>query len=93
MSSNLVLIAIGGVVYIILLNGGVDEFVILEQLGGINANAPRANTGFAPELVPGCPRSGSALEITRPIVMPHQEFVSLTKEPRRGLYQYIIVRI
>jgi len=30
-------------------------------------------------------RPGSALEITRPIVMPHQEFAGLTKEERRQL--------
>ena len=27
--------------------------------------------------------TGSALEITRPTAMPHQEFVGLTKEERR----------
>jgi hypothetical protein len=44
LSSNLVLIGIGGVVYLMLLNIGVDAFAILEQFGKMNE--PSATPGF-----------------------------------------------
>jgi hypothetical protein len=50
LSSNLVLIAIGGVVYLMLLDAGVYAFAILEQLGRMNA--PSANPGFGPTANP-----------------------------------------
>ena len=48
LSSNLILIAIGAVVYLML--SGVDAFAILEQLGRMNA--PSANSGFGPTANP-----------------------------------------
>lgn len=50
LSSNLVLIAIGGVVYLTLLGAGVDAFAILGPLGRMKAPSP--NPGF---VEPGCP--------------------------------------
>jgi hypothetical protein len=46
LSSNLALIAIGGVVYLILLSAGVDAFAILQQISSVNA--PTTSPGFTP---------------------------------------------
>lgn len=46
LASNLIIIAIGGVVYLILLS--VDAFAILEQSGSANAPTTSASPGFIP---------------------------------------------
>lgn len=52
LSSNLALIAIGGVVYLILLSAGVDAFAILQQISSVNA--PTTSPGFTPTTSSSC---------------------------------------
>jgi hypothetical protein len=48
LASDLVIIAIVGVVYLILLSGGVDAFAILKQIGSANAPTTSTSPGFTP---------------------------------------------
>lgn len=85
LSGTLTVVTIGVVVYLMCQLSGVDAFVILRELGKLNA--PTVGPGFGLNSTCAQPSSrtvlGSALEITRPTAMPHQEFVGLTKEERR----------
>ena len=77
-------VTIGGVVYLMCQLSGVDAFVILRELGKFNAPTVGPGFGLNPTYAQpsSCTVPGSALEITRPTAMPHQEFVGLTKEER-----------
>lgn len=85
LSGTLTLVTIGVVVYLMCQLSGVDAFVILRELGKFNAPTVDPGFGLNPTYAQpsSCTVPGSALEITRPTVMPHQEFVGLTKEERR----------
>ena len=85
LSGNLILLAIGGIVYILAQSVGVDAFGILDPIARWNAPslAPGANPTYGS--IPSHSRRGSTVEIHRPTSMPHQEFVDLTKEERRAL--------
>jgi hypothetical protein len=48
LTSDLVIIAIVGVVYLILLSAGVDGFAILKQIGSANAPTTSTSPGFTP---------------------------------------------
>jgi hypothetical protein len=48
LASGLVIIAIVGVVYLILLSAGVDGFAILQQIGSVNAPTTSTSSGFTP---------------------------------------------
>ena len=76
---TLVLMAIGVIVFLTFQLSGTDGFAILEQFGKLNA--PTVDPGFG--LNPTYKKTPSALEITRPTTMPHQEFVGLTKAEKR----------
>lgn len=95
LSGTLTVITIGVVVYLMCQLSGVDAFVILRELGKFNAPTVGPGFGLNPTYAQpsSCTVPGSALEITRPTAMPHQEFVGLTKEERRQvphLYDKII---
>ena len=79
---TLTVVGIGVLVYVICQLSGVDAFAILRQLGRSNAPTVAPTYGQSSS----CPIRGSALEITRPTAMPHQEFCGLTKEERRQLF-------
>nr|WAJ48232.1 hypothetical protein DMDDKFKA_00011 [Haslea ostrearia] len=84
LSGTLTVVTIGVVVYLICQLSGVDAFVILRELGTLNApTVVEFNPTYAQPSSRTVP--GSALEINRPTAMPHQEFVGLTKEERRQL--------
>ena len=82
---TLSVVTIGVVIYIMCQLSGVDAFVILRELGKFNA--PRVDPRSGLNRTYSQPSSRtvpeSALEITRPTAMPHQEFVDLPKEERR----------
>lgn len=91
LSGTLTVVTIGVVVYLMCQLSGVDAFVILRELGKLNAPTVDPGFGLNPTYAQpsSCTIPGSALEITRPTVMPHQEFVGLTKEERRQVpYPY-----
>jgi len=75
-------VTIGVVVYLMCQLSGVDAFVILRELGKFNAPTVGPGFGLNPTYAQPSSRTvpGSALEITRPTAIPHQEFVGLTKE-------------
>ena len=85
LSGTLTVVTIGVVVYLMCQLSGVDAFVILRELGKFNAPTVDPGFGLNPTYAQSssCTVPGSALEITRPTAMPHQEFVGLTKESRR----------
>lgn len=85
MSRTLTVVTIGVVVYLMCQLSGVDAFVILREFGKFNAPTVDPGFGLNPTYAQpsSCTVPGSALEITRPSAMPHQEFVGLTKEERR----------
>jgi hypothetical protein len=85
LSGTLTVVTIGVVVYLMCQLSGVDAFVILRELGKFNAPTVDPGFGLNPTYAQPSSRTvpGSALEITRPTAMPHQEFVGLTKEERR----------
>jgi len=78
-------VTIGVVVYLMCQLSGVNAFVILRKLGKFNP--PKVDPGFGLNSTYAQPSSrtvpGSALEITCPTAMPHQDFVGLTKQERR----------
>jgi hypothetical protein len=80
LASDLGMVAICGVVYLILLSTlGVDGFTIFQQIG--QWNAPTVDPGFG--LNPD--RSQTGLEMQKPSAMPQQNYSSLTKSERRQL--------
>lgn len=85
LSGTLTVVTIGVVVYLMCQLSGVDAFVILREVGKLNAPTVDPGFGLNPTYAPPSSRRvpGSGLEITRPSAMPHQEFVGLTKEERR----------
>lgn len=85
LSGTLTVVTIGVVVYLMCQLSGVDAFVILREVGKLNAPTVDPGFGLNPTYAPPSSRRvpGSGLEITRPSAMPHQEFVGLTKEQRR----------
>ena len=85
MSRTLTVVTIGVVVYLMCQLSGVDAFVILRELGTLNAPTVDPGFEFNPTYAQPASRTvpGSALEINRPTAMSHQEFVGLTKEERR----------
>jgi hypothetical protein len=90
LSGNLVLVTVGIVVYIICQLSSVDAFAIFDQIGKRNAPTFDSRFGLNPTYrkTPSRPRTGSALEITRPTAMPHPEFVGLTKEHKRQVHHH-----
>jgi hypothetical protein len=84
---DLVLVAVAIIVYITCQLSGVNEFVILRELGKFNAPTVDPEFGLNPTYAqPSNHRVlGSALEITQPTSMPHQEFVGLMKQEKRQL--------
>lgn len=82
---TLTVVTIGIVVYIIYRLSDVDAFVIIQELGKLNAPMVYPESGLSLTYSQPSSRTvpGSALEITRPTAMPHQEFVGLTKAERR----------
>ena len=82
---TLTVVIIGVVVYIMCQLSSVDAFIILRELGKFNAPTVDPGFGLNPTYAQpsSCTVPGSALKITRPTAMPHQEFVGLTKEERR----------
>ena len=85
LSGTLTVVTIGVVVYLMCQLSGVDAFVILRELGKLNAPTVDPGFGLNPTYAQpsSCTIPGSALETTRPTAMPHQEFVGLTKGDRR----------
>ena len=84
LSGTLTVVTIGVVVYLMCQLSGVDAFVILRELGKLNA--PTVDPGFGLNSTYAQPSRrtvpGSALEITRTTAMRHEEFVGLTNEER-----------
>lgn len=85
LSANLTVVVIGVVIYIMCQLSGVDAFAIFDQIGKLNAPRVDPGSGLNPTYAPPSSRTvpGSALKITRPSAIPHQEFVGLSKEQRR----------
>lgn len=85
LSGTLTVVTIGVVAYLMFQLSGVDAFVILRELGKLNAPTVGPGFGLNPTYAQPSSRTvpGSALEITRPTAMPDEEFVGLTKEERR----------
>lgn len=69
LSGTLTVVTIGVFVYLMCQLSGVDAFVILRELDKFNAQPL------------SCTVPRSALEITRPTAMPHQEFVERREPP------------
>ena len=91
LSGTFTIVTIGVVVYLMCQLSGVDAFVTLRELGKFNALTVDYGLGLNPTYAQpsSCTVPGSALKITRPTAMPHQEFVGLTKEERRQVpYPY-----
>lgn len=87
LSGNLVLVAVGVVVYIMCQLSSIDAFTIFDQIGKWNVLTVDPGFGLNPLYgkTLSRPGAGSTLAVTRPTLMPHQEFVGLTKEERRQL--------
>jgi hypothetical protein len=86
-SSNLVLIAIGEVVYIMIMSqlSSADAFAIFNQIGELNAPTVDLRFGFNPYDVSETSRPQTGLQMYEPSAMSQQDYSSLTKLERRQL--------
>jgi hypothetical protein len=87
LTPNLVMFALGGIIFILLLGSDVDSFIILKNIGKMNAPTIDFTYGSNPTYQPTQSRSGTEfrLQIARPTEMPHLEFVGLSSQDRRNL--------
>jgi hypothetical protein len=85
LASNITVVAVGIIVYIMCQLSGVDAFAIFNEMG--KWNAPTVDTGFGlnPDDVSKVSRPQTVLQMERPSAMPQQYYSSLTKSERRQL--------